>query len=514
MDSLLTLEGVRFLPLDVLDTGSAIELLRELLPADRIATPEVLARLARYCDRLPLALRIAAARVCADPYQTTIALADTLAQESRRLDMLSLPSGDISVQITFDLSYQALTTLEARSLRLIADHPGMTVSGSCVAALADVTPAVAAHTLEALYRTNLLYPAGLHRYGMHDLVRLYARDKIATDDTVGAREAGVRRGVDWLLAGAAAASRLLGRDGISRRPDLESPPRHPPVFGDVDQARIWMEEERDNMVAGANRCNALGWHRECWQLVFEVAFFLRFQGEWEKCVDLCDVGLQSARAIHDSAGECTMLAIAGNCARDRQEYEKAIDLLTDALAIASRVNDTGMITSIEGALSAAYLLNGQTQQAERLVRYAIIVAQADDDHVIAAHHQIMLCHILREKDIQQARELLEELADSGPARSDRYAMLSIHALLADIAASTGATTEAIDHAEFAIHTARSIGQTIGEADGLTLLGRCYRDVDQAKALYYWQLAFDIYHRHNHPKAGQLHTQISAASRPT
>jgi DNA-binding SARP family transcriptional activator len=513
LDSLLTLEGARFLPLEVLDTGSALDLLRELLPANRPAAPDILASLASYCDQLPLALRIAAARVCADPYLTPSALADALAQESGRLEELSLPSGDISMQIALDVSYQALSQAQARTLRLIANHPGSTVYSACVAALIELPPAEAGRLLDELCRTNLLYPAGLACYGMHDLVRLYARGKVTADDTPAAVDAGLRRGLDWLLAGATEASQMLGRHRLARQPDLEFPPELPPTFRDIDQARTWLENEQDNVVAAVERCSKVGWHKMCWQLVAGVAFFLQSQGQWEKCIDLCDLGLESARAIHDTLGECMMLAFAGDCSRDRQDYETAIDLLTNALAIASRLNDTAMITRIEGALSAAYLLNGQTQQAERLIRYAIIVAREDDDHAIATHHQILLCHILCEKDPEQARLLLDELADCGAARSDPYAMLSIHALLADIATSSGNTTEAVDHAEFAIHTARSIGQTIGEADGLTVLGRCYQDVDNAKALFYWRLAFDIYHRHNHPKARQLHTQISAVSHP-
>ena len=96
------LEGARHLPLDVLDPAEALELLCRVAGQERMdAEPEAAAELAACCARLPLALRIAGARLAARPAWPIGALAERLADAQSRLDELELD--EVGVRASFQV---------------------------------------------------------------------------------------------------------------------------------------------------------------------------------------------------------------------------------------------------------------------------------------------------------------------------------------------------------------------------------------------------------------------------
>src|SRR5690606_8020520 len=101
------LDGVRQLHLDVLPEPEAITVLARTIGAERVAAePAAAAELVRRCGGLPLALRIAAARLAARPAWPLAELAQRLADEQRRLDELRVADADVRVSI--DVSYRQL----------------------------------------------------------------------------------------------------------------------------------------------------------------------------------------------------------------------------------------------------------------------------------------------------------------------------------------------------------------------------------------------------------------------
>jgi hypothetical protein len=80
---LVALDGARHLPLDVLPAAEALELLGRLAGHGRIAgEPEAAVEVAHLCGWLPLALRIAGARLAARPGWPMRALAERLTDAS------------------------------------------------------------------------------------------------------------------------------------------------------------------------------------------------------------------------------------------------------------------------------------------------------------------------------------------------------------------------------------------------------------------------------------------------
>jgi hypothetical protein len=105
---LASLDGARFLHLDVLSRGEAVALLGRLAGQRRVAAePRAAEDVALRCGRFPLALRVAAARLAARPAWPVRALADRLADERRRLDELEL--ADLGIRASLELSLLELS---------------------------------------------------------------------------------------------------------------------------------------------------------------------------------------------------------------------------------------------------------------------------------------------------------------------------------------------------------------------------------------------------------------------
>ena len=137
-------------------------------------------RIVRACEHLPLALRIAAARLRGRPDLTVEALAHRLADQRRRLDELDVDGLAVrgSIQVTYDALRASTDPLEALAARAFVRLPLLHLPSTgpeWVAALAgtpDVRRVRAA--LDRLCALHLLHPRPGGRYGMHDLVRLFA----------------------------------------------------------------------------------------------------------------------------------------------------------------------------------------------------------------------------------------------------------------------------------------------------------------------------------------------------
>lgn len=173
LDDLAT-EGAARIPVRPLNPDQSVRLLEQALGADVVAAdPAAAAELTELCEGLPLALRIATARVAGRPQPTPAALVRALSEESRRLPGLSLP--DRGVRGALANTYRHLDAGTARLFRLLGAHPGAEVDAGSAAALADSTALEAHIRLENLVSVHLLHHEGQDRYRRDDLVRLYAQ---------------------------------------------------------------------------------------------------------------------------------------------------------------------------------------------------------------------------------------------------------------------------------------------------------------------------------------------------
>ena len=102
---LTDLESAYHISLDVLPPTEAIDLFARVAGPERAAVePEPVAAVVRLCGYLPLAIRVAAARLRSRPTWTVAHLAERLSEGQRRLG--ELVTGDLSVAAAFTMSYE------------------------------------------------------------------------------------------------------------------------------------------------------------------------------------------------------------------------------------------------------------------------------------------------------------------------------------------------------------------------------------------------------------------------
>ncbi|EOD65143.1 BTAD domain-containing putative transcriptional regulator, partial [Amycolatopsis vancoresmycina] len=243
---LTSIDTVTTLSLDVLAPAEAAQLLTRVAGPDRTAGQDrALGEIAGLCGHLPLALRIAAARLRDRPLWTVRHLAGLLRDEHRRLAELS--TGDRSVGAAFTLSYRQLTEPQQRLFRLLGEFPGTDVDAFAAAAIAGRDPHGTERLLEDLVDVHLLAQPALGRYRFHDLIRDHAR---ATGRTGAAapREAAASRMFDYYLHVAGQAADAL-EPTRKRFPLAGTPPAAPPRFATEAEALAWLAAERANLAA-------------------------------------------------------------------------------------------------------------------------------------------------------------------------------------------------------------------------------------------------------------------------
>jgi DNA-binding SARP family transcriptional activator len=183
---LADVDGARIVDVDGLLPADSVTLLGKISARAMVGGSAAAAmEIATACGHLPLAIRIAGARLAADPDLSVSALAALLANENRRLDELML--GDQSVRARLATATQPLTGTARTVLALLAAAGPRDTPGWVIASLIDHPQASSA--APALAEAGLLHRvhgtgAGASEHGpayrMHPLVRDYAGELLAT----------------------------------------------------------------------------------------------------------------------------------------------------------------------------------------------------------------------------------------------------------------------------------------------------------------------------------------------
>lgn len=245
------LDDVRSISLDVLPLADAVTLFTRTTAPDRLAAePSALvAEIVELCGRLPLAIRIAAARLRHRPGWALRHLAERL---RLRRDLSELTAGRRSVSATIDLSYQDLTPDQQRMFRVLGMHPGADIDPYAAAALDHVTVPLADRLLEDLLDANLLQQEVPGRYRFHDLVRTHAAALRAERET----EVLTRLFAFYTHTASTATRILYPRDRLPEPPPSPTPT---PTLTDVTRAATWLDVETANLLTTASYAARHGW---------------------------------------------------------------------------------------------------------------------------------------------------------------------------------------------------------------------------------------------------------------
>ncbi len=326
------LEADDRIDLDVLSEDEAAALLGGLTGAGRAATdPEAVARVARLCGRLPLALRIAGQLLAAHPAWPVAKLARMLAGERDRLARLAV--GDLQVRAAFEVSYAQLAEGDARLFRLLGLHPGPDFTAAAAASLAGTGPEEAGPVLDRLAEAHLVTEDASSRFRMHDLLRLFARGACQEADGPADREA--------------AEARLAGHYAdLARYLDSCVDPRLRPAAAQAGvplpsmrEALTIFEAGRPSLLATLGLAAQRGWDEQVQLLAESTGDSLTVLRYLDDLLTVREAALAAARRAWDTPAEGRALGNLGNAYTELRRFEEAIGCYQQALAIFRETGD-------------------------------------------------------------------------------------------------------------------------------------------------------------------------------
>ncbi|MFC0432220.1 BTAD domain-containing putative transcriptional regulator [Kutzneria buriramensis] len=372
---LTALEGIVPLSLDVLPIDDARTLFTQIIGEDRAAAePEAVATAVELCGRLPLAIRIAAARLRDRQGWLVADLVERLDSQARRKRFLQ--TGDRGVMSALRLSCRYLSDQQYRLFRLLGLHPGPDFDAYAAAALAGLPLDEAEVFLETLLDDNLVRQDTVGRYYFHDLVRDCANELCTGLDSEEDRRAAEGRLLSYYLQSADTWGKHLKGDG-PRSTDVEQKvpgsdyePNHVKTAYSSDEAMRLLDVEYANIRAVAHLAADDGWHRLCWQLVGALHPYLKSRNYAGNTRALLEKGLRAAEADNDLNGQSVCLHVIAAACRQRGSTAEARRYIERALALSRRTGDTYREAAQLTDLGFMYHTDDQLQKAYETYRLA------------------------------------------------------------------------------------------------------------------------------------------------
>ncbi|MBN6057897.1 tetratricopeptide repeat protein, partial [Nonomuraea sp. RK-328] len=428
---LVDLDGAHALSVDVPDEEDAAELFERIVGERARHEPEAVREVLRLCGRLPLAIRISAARLQHRPRWTVSYLAGRLREHRRLLD---------GVSAAFALSYEQLDEAERRMFRLLGLVPGRDIDPYGAAALADVPADEAEELLENLLDAHMLLQLEPGRYTFHDLLREHARS-LAEDDGA------VLRLLTYYLHRARAAIDRLYPHSVAQREGVPQPASPIAPIRDAGEAIAWLDAERSNIIA---------------------------------------------TAVHGPEICLGMLALAMRPYLDRQaHHDDALTLHTLALRRSRKLGSREVEERALTDLAWTYWRLGEYERAEEHAHRALDACEKADERARAL---LTLGDVaLRRRQDTQAEQYLRQALDLTRIGGDTWGEAHVLGILALALDRAGRPEEARRHLDLALALHRKAGDPAGEALILNHLGVVLRHQgelarararhEQAAALY-------------------------------
>ncbi|WP_157767666.1 tetratricopeptide repeat protein [Actinosynnema pretiosum] len=373
--------GVETLRLAPMSRAESLGLLARHLGADALDDPAV-AELARRCADLPLALSIVAASVSQHPGVDRAAFAWGLAEDGALLASLALDSATADWQAVVNASYRLLPDPAARALRLLALHPGDTFDARAAAALCGTGASGAEAVLRELLSHHLLEAEGA-RYRFHDLLRVFARDRLAEEEDAGTRERAAEALLDHLLHSAFHADRLVNahRTPIALGPPPQAPLARTPDPGPPDRraAVDWLVAELPALVASTRLAADHGRLEHAWKIPWAAVNAFQLRGRWQDWIDSHVVALRATEELGDVGAENRTLRALARAYDEAGRSEEAVPCFTRALANCERAGDDNGRANCLNGRAGSLLRAGRAEEALRDARAALEVHAGRDD---------------------------------------------------------------------------------------------------------------------------------------
>jgi tetratricopeptide (TPR) repeat protein/transcriptional regulator with XRE-family HTH domain len=386
--------GSRLLPLDPLTPAEAVDLLAQIVGEDRVTTePQAAADLAAACGLLPLAVRIAGARLAARTAWPLSALTRKITHARHRLD--ELQAGEMSVRASLTHSYHALDEPARRAFRILALLDTGDFTEWQVSALLGTDDA--ASVVNQLAASSLLTaagidPAGQARYRLHDLLRDYAAEQLTSEPATERHTAHNRLTSAWLQLATLADARLPNEPYFPPPPPAPAPAIVPESLAtDITTDPIaWFTTERLGLHAAITRCCTTGHHHKAAQLAASMASFWHLQGRPDDAERAWQAITTAAQHAGDPAAtaHAQLRLTAAICGQGR--HAEAGPIIDHCIQTFTHLGDnTALATAYYWRAARKWNL-GAFAIAKKFAERAIHVARAAGDGYVECHALRML----------------------------------------------------------------------------------------------------------------------------
>lgn len=472
------LPGAHRIELEALEPEQSVTLLTRILGEQRVHDePDQAADLADLCAHLPLAVRIAGAKLASRPHWQLRRLVDRLRDENRRLD--ELEHGDMGLRASIELSYRGLPQRAQRLLRLLALLESPDFPEWVAAPLLDGSVADSEDLLEALVDAHLIVAdvadgRAAPRYHFHLLVRTYAHSLALAEESKDERDLSVRRALRaWLALAREAHRREYGGDYLILR--SREPLWHPPadLLRQLSPHPMeWLERERTALVASVRQAAHLGFDELCWDLALTAVTLFEAKSCFDDWRSTTETALALVRKRANSRGLAAMLYSLGSlCIFDLQP-DSALESLAPALQLFTEQGDSLGRALVLRNLAFVDSLRGDLKESFGKYEEAIQVFRTVGDRIGEAHVLSNMARTLLDTgDHVEAERLLTTALNIARDTGSKRLEAQVRYRLGEASLLQGQLDNGGRAFAWALRIVRDTGDRIGEAYALCGLGR-------------------------------------------
>jgi tetratricopeptide (TPR) repeat protein len=497
---LSALDGARMVELDVFEPDAAVDLLASVVGAQRVAAErEAAIAIAGLCGYLPLAVGIAGALLAKPPIRSLADLVGSLMDERRRLSELSV--GDREVRASFLVSYREPEETERRAFCMLSLLTVEDFAAWVLAALVDWELDAARRAVERLVDTRLVEDAGrdvtgLWRFRFHDLLRLFARERLEAEESAVDRRAALERTLHAYLALAIRADSEL--DPHAMRYAKVTPPRgwqgvDRTVLDAVAAAPLgWFEVERLNLMALLRQAEEAGLWRLVCALGSRMSRYFSIHAHWQNWQDTTLLIQQAATRHGDRFGQALAAYNLGVLHQEQGRYEQALIHLGTARSWFRQLSDRRGEAHTLVALAVVHGEQRRWPEAITECEQAVLIFQEYGMHRAEAYALRTLSNLYRltgrwDEAVNRAQRSLRLYEAAG----DRLGEAWVRRYVGDVCRDRGQLDEALPLFELALEGFRRFGDRGGQSRALRGLGIVHRErgeFDQATACLHESLA--------------------------
>jgi DNA-binding SARP family transcriptional activator/tetratricopeptide (TPR) repeat protein len=466
------LDPTHTLSLDILPTPDAVALFRQT--AGHTGQPfELLAQLVELCGRLPLAIRVAAARLRSHPSWNLTHLVERLRDQQHRL--AELAAGARSVTAALDLSYQDLSPEQREAYQLLGLHPGAEIDVYASAALLDSIPRHASRMLDQLLGAHLLLEPAAGRYRFHDLTRAHAAHTAVRHQAEPARRTALNRLLAYYGHTASLAMDAAYPYERERRPQITPAGTPTAELADPTAALGWLDAELPNLLAAARYAGEHGEPAHVLHLSAVLHRHLYTRGHYHDAEALHHRALAAARTTGERVGELNALNELGHIHQRQGRYKHAAEFYHQVLRLARTAGDRPSKRTALNGLGYLQLMQGRRERAAGYYRQALKLARAIGDRPGERAALSGLSDVLwLQGRYPEATDHYRQALQLARAIGDRPGEQAALSGLGHIDLLQGRYPQAADHYRQALQLARTTGNRSGELNVLNGLGHIHR----------------------------------------